>query len=298
MSIPPPPQKPDDHHLMGITYALGTACFLATMNLFAKLLGPEHGPIDITVWRNLIALVMLAGFLILVKRRFDFYKTGRLKAHIIRATIGTVGMVFSIWTYLLLPLAEATALIFTAPLFVVLLSWPLLREKVGIWRIIAVLIGFSGVFVMAGPSGDISTKGLIVGLIAGLGNGAVAICLRWLGQTENTETTVFYFLFIGLIVTVPFMPWVGAMPAFDSSALLFGLGFFGLLSLLTKTYSFRLGAAALISMISFTQIVWAVLFDYLFWDKMPSLPVILGASIIIASNVLIVWREQARKNAP
>lgn len=264
---------------------------LSSMNMFAKLLGDTLGPIEITFARNFIAIALLLMGLSVI-RKLSLIRTKRPWAQLIRACVGTIGMVFSMWSVIVLPLTTATALLFTAPLFVVLLSYPLLKEKVGPFRLIAALIGFSGVVIIAQPETNIPPFSLFIGLIAGFLNGLVAICLRWLGNTESTATTNFYFLFYGLIGTacaLPFLP--SEPPSQESWPYILGLGVVGLLSLLLKTQGFRLGPAALISPISYTMMVWALIYDYFIWNNVPSFLVLAGASVIIISNLFILWRE-------
>ena len=283
-----------DHPVKGICFALSAAAMLASMNMFAKLLGTIHDPVEITFYRNLVALVLLLiGLLSL--RKIKLIKTKRPVAQFIRSFVGTVGMLFSMWAVVLLPLTTATALLFTAPLFVTLLSYPILKEHVGLLRFCAVLVGFSGVLLIARPESDISLFSLCVGLTAGFFNGMVAICLRWLGNTENTATTNFYFLFYGFIGTGLAMPFMGQLPTPETFPWVMGLGIVGLLSLLLKTQGFRLGPAALISPVSYTMMVWAIIYDYFIWDTIPPLPVMMGATIIIASNLFIIWRGKQEK---
>ncbi len=270
---------------------------LATMNMFGKLLGTVHNPVEITFYRNLVAIIiLLIGLLIIGK--LSLLKTNRPKAQFIRALVGTIGILFSMWAVTILPLTTATALLFTAPLFVVLLSYPFLKEPVGLIRLSAALVGFLGVLLIAQPENDVTLPQILIGLIAGFLNGGTAICLRWLGNTESTATTNFYFLFYGVIGTALAMPFMGSVPTIETSPWILGIGIAGLLSLLLKTQGFRLGPASLISPISYTLMIWALLFDYFIWHTTPSLPVITGAVIIISSNVFILWREQRAKNEP
>lgn len=284
-----------DSPIKGVLFALAAAAMLSSMNMFGKLLGTLHNPIEITFYRNVIALILLLGGLFFIKKLF-LVKTKRPFAHFIRSFIGTVGMLFSMWTVIIMPLTTATAFLFTAPLFVTLLSYPLLKERVGIFRFCAVLIGFSGVLLIARPENDISIFALSVGLIAGFLNGLVAICLRWLGNTESTATTNFYFMFYGFIGTSLAMPFVATPPTMEASPWILGIGVVGLLSLLLKTQGFRLGPASLISPISYTMIIWALAFDFIIWDSTPQWQTIMGACIIILSNLFILWREH-QKNA-
>lgn len=282
--------------LLGICFAFTAAFMLSSMNVLAKIIGQYIGPIEITFYRNVVSIILLIAVLIYI-RKLSHLKTERIWAHVIRTTIGTTAMVLIMWSFILMPLTTATSLHFTAPLFVTLLSYPLLKEKVGVFRFIFVLIGFVGVVIIAQPENEISTLSLVVGLTAGFMNGLVAICLRWLGSTESTLTTNFYFLFFGLLGTSLFIPFIGEVPPSSITPLILAIGIVGLASLLLKTQGFRLAPAAIISPISYTMMVWAILFDYLIWKTVPSSTLIIGATIIIVSNLIIIWRENKIKKA-
>ncbi len=295
-------QKPADNIPLAMALAVLTALLIAAMNLFGKFLGESFDALEITFFRNISALIFLMIGLVLL-RKLRYTKTQRPYAQALRALCGTLGIFFGFWACTLMPLADASALIFTQPLWVVLLSYPLLKERVGPWRIAAVVIGFSGVLIMTGPGGGehMTPFNISIGLLAGFFSGVVAICLRWLGQSEPAQTTVFYFLFFGAILTFAPLPFMGSsIPTLSFSPailpLVAALGIFGVSSLLVKTYSYRLGDAALITPVSYTMIIWAGIFDYAFWDKIPSLTVLGGAALIIASNLFILWRENTKKN--
>jgi drug/metabolite transporter (DMT)-like permease len=263
------------------------------MNMLAKQMGEIYGLIDIVFYRNLVSLALLLLFLAGV-RKIYLLKTGRPFAQLLRAMIGTGGFMLVVWSMLLLPLSTATALGFTAPLFVGLLSYPLLKEKVSPARIAIIFAGFSGILLIARPENEISLFALIIGLSTGLINGMVSICLRWLGPTEHTATTNFYFLAFGLLLTSVMMPFIGTPPQSGTAWLILSIGIIGLVSLLLKTQGYRLGPAALISPFSYTMIIWAIIYDYIFWGTLPTPSILAGSGIIIASNLLLVWREQRK----
>ncbi len=295
------------HYIMaGVCFALLNAFMLSAMSLFAKWLASYMGPIEVTFYRNLFSLIFLFIFLIFISG-FDVWKTERPWAHLLRSSIGLVGITLGAWALSMMPLAETTLLLFTSPLFTVILSALFLKERVGFMRIGAVLLGFSGVVFIAYPFGGGFTEtlpllGIAVGLGWGLSSGAVDACLRWLGSTESSETTVFYFLIFGIGITALYSPHfeVAQHEFFHDTHLLFmviGLGITGVGSLLSKTQSYRLAEASLIAPIMYTMLLWSALFDYVFWDRVPGWNLWAGAAIIIAANIFIVHRERQIKQA-
>lgn len=292
--------KPKDHLLGAIAFASLNAAMMGGMSLSAKILSEYFDPIEVTFWRNSMSLILLLAFLFALKN-ITFYKTNRPYAHLFRSAIGTIGIALGMWTVSILSLAETTVLLFTSPLFTVLLSGPILGERVGLYRYGAVFVGFMGVAIVAGPVGGLPLLGLIAGLGWGFTSGAVDVILRWLGSTENSKTTVFYFLLFGTISCGLYWPFsntpiTGIDPqSISLVAIIIGfLGLTGGIGLLAKTQSYRLGEASLISPIMYTMLIWSVLFDYLFWQRIPSWNVFAGGGVIIAANLFILRREHLK----
>jgi drug/metabolite transporter (DMT)-like permease len=296
-SSPPPTSQTTDHLGKALSCALGAACFLSVMNVVSKILVEYMNPLEVVFWRNIVSLALLVMLVVLYKRT-DLFKTSRWKGHLLRSVIGTVGMALAVWMFKLLSLAEGVSVSFTAPLFVVLLSRPILKEHVGLPRITAAIVGFMGVLVIAQPwNSDTSLNflGVMVGLAFASMNASVMMCLRWLGDTENAITTVFYFLLIGLVGTALIMPFFATPIPQSDCWIVAVLGIVGLISLVLKTESYRWGKAALVAPLSYSLLLWAMLFDYLVWDVKPGWNVVLGAVIIIGSNAFIIYREHLLK---
>lgn len=295
-------QNTSTNYISAIGCSFLGAAMLATMSLFAKLLGQHFGPIEVTFFRNSIGLLFLLVFF-LASGHMAYIKTTRPWAHLGRGVLGTIGIALGIWAYIVLPLAVATVFFFTMPLYTVLLSYPLLGEKVGIRRLIAVLIGFCGVLVMALPElhTSIPLWGLVLGLAYPFIAALVDICLRWMGRTEHPYTTVFYFLLLGSLMTGLYWPFATA-PQLESISMeiiiiVISLGASGALFQFLKTKSLQLAPVYVTGPLTYTMILWAALFDYLIWDKIPTWNVLTGAAIIIASNLFILWREHHKNLA-
>jgi len=300
-------KKLKDNALLAIAFASLNAFMLGGMSLSAKWLGEYFGAIEVTFWRNLASIILLFIWFAII-RNSSFYKTNRPKAHIFRGIIGTVGIVLGMYTVSVLSLAETTVLLFTSPLFTLLLSIIFLKESVGIYRIGAILVGFIGVAITALPGIlDNINPFPILGLAAGLGwgfcSGSVDTVLRWMGKTEDAYTTTFYFMLFGTIACGLYWPFSATPIASiqpDSITTVAGviilLGITGTIALLAKTQSYRLGEASLVAPIMYTMMIWSLLFDYIFWQRIPTWNVVLGAMIIVASNLFIMYRENIKKS--
>ncbi len=282
--------------MFGLMFAVVNALMLSGMSLFSKLLSEYFGPAEVTFFRNIISVFVLL-LLLSSLRKLYLLKTERPYAHIIRSVIGTTGIVIGNWALSMMPLAETTILLFTSPLWVVLLSYPILKEPVGILRLAAVCIGFVGIIITINPSSDVQnlpTLGIALGLIWGFLSAAVSICLRWMGKTENPMATTFYFVAFGTIATGFHWPWAEIKEtsfSIDAFVIIMGLGLTGVTALVSKSQSYRMAKAAIISPVMYSMIIWSILFDYMFWEKEPTINALVGAAIIISSNLFILYRE-------
>jgi drug/metabolite transporter (DMT)-like permease len=166
-----------------------------------------------------------------------------------------------------------------------------LHEKVGPYRWAAVAIGFLGVVIMAGPTGNINAIGVGVALVAALMHATLQVILRYLGKFERPETVTFYFLVIGTLVTALPLPFVAVTPTMQEIPLLFGIGLSGAAAQWLLSTAFRYAPAAIVTVFNYSGIVWATFFGWLIWSDWPLPEVFAGAAVVIASNALVIWRE-------
>ena len=284
----PPRQRP--------IYALGlrlmAAVVLSTLFMLVKVTA-ESGvrfP-EILFWRQFPTIVLVLGWLA-ARGQLHRLQTRRLPAHARRAMLGLTGMVFTFGAPLLMPLAESTALGFTTPVFAVILSVLLLKERVGAVRWLAVALGFAGVVIIAQPGhAAISPFAASVGLGAGFMVALISIQVRDLGRTDEPLSIVFWFAAIStplLLVALPF--FYTPHSAWQWFLLLSG-GALGLLGQLLLTAALRYGQVASVVVMDYSSLVWATLYGWLLWGDLPSTATFLGAPVIIAAGAVIAWRE-------
>lgn len=276
---------------------LGIAGF-ATMAALIKL-ASNRGVhlVEIMFWRQLTSLPLLLGWLIAVGG-LSRLKTKRPITHGVRALYGIVGMVLNFGAVILLPLAEATVLNFTTPMWAVILSAMILHEKIGLWRWSAVALGFAGILLIAQPSGDhLPLFGALVGLGAAFMVALIAIQIRDLNRTEEPITIVFWFAAISSIVMFPLMFLYGQNHGTTEWLLLLGIGLSGTWGQLLVTAALRYGAVASVVVMDYSSLVWATLYGWLWWDVLPPAITWAGAPLIVAAGLIIAWREHKRKSA-
>jgi drug/metabolite transporter (DMT)-like permease len=265
------------------------------MNAFVKKAADYHAPVEAVFYRGVIAMALLLAYAAFKGRLKTLHKTNRITSHLGRAIAGNIGVALIFWAYALMPMADVTALLLTGPLIVTVLSALLLKEKVGPYRWSAVGAGFLGVMLIAQPSGELyAGYGVLVALAASFSGALVPIFLRDLGRTEDALTTVFYFLAFGILASGVYMIFAGQWPHPAAIVPLLGAGIAAGLQLILKTQAHRLAEVSLLSPFSYTSIVWATLIGWMFWNDLPTMSVVLGTTVVIASNLFILWRERVK----
>jgi drug/metabolite transporter (DMT)-like permease len=225
-------------------------------------------------------------------------KTRRLPAHMIRTTIGLASMSCMFSAVMLLPLAEATILQFTVPIFATILGAVILHEPTGWHRWGAVSAGFVGVVVVAQPgSGHIPLLGAVIGLTAALLSSVVSILLRHIRTTERATTTVFYFSLLSLVPLTPL--FILSVSPHDPGtwALLVLIGLTGGIGQIAMTSSLSLAPVAVVVPMDYSGLIWATLYGWVLFSALPTPMTWVGAPIIIASGLYIVWREHRLHSA-
>jgi drug/metabolite transporter (DMT)-like permease len=284
----PAEQRP----LAGIALRLLTALLLAVMFALVKLASTRGvNVVESLFYRQCGSAVAAASFVALGPG-FDSLKTKRVWAHVGRMALGVSAMGLNFLAFILLPLAEATTIGFSVPIFSVILAAIMLGEPTGKWRWGAVAVGFAGVLLIVQPgSGGVPLLGASVALVAALLTASVTIVIRKLGATERAATTVFWFAVSSLVPLGLLMPWFAGAHDLASWGIVAGMALAGGLAQLTLTGALRLAPVALIMPMDYTSLLWAVLLGSWLFAELPTPWTWVGAPIIIASGLVIVWRE-------
>ena len=290
-----PKEKPEhshhEHVVLGMAAAMGGFFMFTVMNVFAKLLSVNHSIIEIAFYRNLIASLPFLILVFVFGRREILVLRTKPAVVGIRAVLGTVSLVTTFTAFSLMPMADTTALLFTSSLFIPVLGVIFLKESVGLYRWAAVAIGFVGVIIIAHPSGEVNTLGIVLAICAALMHAVLQIILRYLGRYESPETISFYFFIIGTFITALALPFVAVRPTLAEVPLLLGVGLSGAAAQWLISTAFRNARAAIVTVFNYSSIVWATLIGWMIWSEWPLPTVIAGSAIVIASNILMIWRE-------
>jgi drug/metabolite transporter (DMT)-like permease len=271
---------------------MGTAVlFFSLLDATAKWLTLGYDPWQIIFLSRVVPLVVaLAVAYRETGNPFNFY-TRFPKVQILRAAL-TIPMIWCFFTGLkLMSLAEAITVAFTAPLFITILSRPLLGEQIGWRRWGAVMIGFAGILVALRPGvGEIGIGPILI-IISAFAYALSMVLLRRFASQEPTHNILFYsaigaFL-VGGFNTVPI--WI--MPDAIDWGLLLLVGVWGVLGSYAVIRAYRLGEASMLAPLEYTALIWSIMFDLWLFSLTPIPAVLLGAAIVIAANVYIAHRE-------
>lgn len=238
----------------------------------------------------LIALMIGPGLLSI--------RTRHIGMHASRTMVGMTGMLLNFGAVILLPLAEATTINFSVPIFATILSALFLGERPGLHRWTAVLIGFLGVIVIMLPGGAQEAMplfGLGVALAGAVVTSIVSLLLRQIGRTEAPTTTVFYFAALSLLPLGVAMLFFGRAHDSETWLILVLMGVAGGLAQLLMTAALRWGPVSLVLPMDYSSLLWSTLLGWLLWSAWPGPSTWVGAAIIAASSIYIAWRERVRQ---
>ena len=234
----------------------------------------------------------LVYFLIIPKNRIkNFYVTKRAGLHFLRCFFGLIALL-SIFTALRnLPLATVVSISFAAPIFTTIFSIFFLSEKVGLYRWIAIFIGFFGVIIIAEPGLDDLNIFYVYPIIFCLGMAYVAITIRQLSKTEPVWLISLYFSIAITIASLTTIPNGWILPSLGDLIVLSCLGIFGGVANLWLSQSYKFSEVSLVTPLKYLTLVFAIIFGFFIWDEVPTFKTLIGAALVILSSIIIFRRE-------
>ena len=265
---------------LAILCAFLAALGFAIMYALIKGVGLEFGIVQLVFFRSLVALLIFSPMLL---QNRHLLKTNRLKGHLLRSIFGLASMFCLFISAPHIPFTDLTLIIFTMPLFVTILSYPLLKEKVARNQYLIVIAGFIGIFIATEPETNNFTIYYFIAVAGSALYGLAVITIRQLGETEAPGTTFFFFTIICTILSGCTLPFDWISPNSMDWAYLFGIGVFGGLAQFAMIKAYKLAPANLIAPVEYTQFLWAIVFGLLIWGEVPSVKTYIGALIIIGA---------------
>ncbi len=266
-----------------------SVCTFSVMDILVKW-SQDYPTGEVLFFRGFFGLIP-TYFLIPRDKLLSFYKTERKLEHFLRCFAGMIALVAIVIALRELPLAVVVSLSYAAPLFITVLSIFLLSEKVGIFRWLAVLIGFLGVIIIAEPGFKGMNYLYFLPLIFCIGMAFVTITIRKLSTTEPIWLiSIFFTITISIagLTTIP-MGWI--MPDFHDFILLTLIGITGGSANLFLTQSYKLSEVSLVAPLKYLALIFAIIFGYLIWNEVPTVKTLIGSFLVILASLIIFRRE-------
>lgn len=313
--VKPPEATLPPRPLVGILFKIASAfafsCMGAAVKIVGSMPGPQNGfPVGQVVFcRSFFALIPVFVWMAMVGKLPTAFATTNRAGHIKRGLVGSMGMFCGFAGLTTLPLPDATAISFAAPLFSVVLAALLLGEVVRLYRWTAVLIGFCGVIVMLWPhlsadaisisGNDAKARGAFFSLAGAICAAFAMIEVRRLTSTESTAAIVTYFSLMtttfGMISVLggAFNPkWAWALPDGKQALFLVLTGIMGGFGQIFLTESYRRAPASVVAPFDYTGMIFALLWGYFIFADLPDRLVLIGAAIVSGAGIYVILRER------
>jgi len=276
----------------GILFALAAFALFSTHDVFIKFLGGSYAPFQIVFFSTLLSFPLTT--LMLMR---DPVQANLLPIHpwwtVLRTACAVIATICAFYAFSTLPLTQTYAIIFSMPLLITLLSIPILGERVGWRRGIAVLVGLSGVIVVLRPGAIPLETGHYAAMAAAFFSSVASTIVRKIGREERSVVLILYPLLANfLLMAILMPPYYTPMPIehLGMLALISVLGFAAGLLLIA---AYRHAEAAIVAPMQYSQIIWATLFGTFVFNESVDALTFLGAGIIIASGMYLVFRGNA-----
>jgi drug/metabolite transporter (DMT)-like permease len=277
---------------------VGATAAFSLLNAAAKYLGPEAPMIQL-LW------AWTAGHLAFVVLAFGprlgrhLFRTRQPGPQLSRSLLLLASTGFNFAALRFIGLATAATINFTAPFMVALLAAPMLGERVGRLRWAAIAVGFLGVVVVAQPGADAAQPAALFALGTAACYAGYQVLTRRVAATDPPETTVGYSALVGTLATTVLMPFVWVTPrSWSVAALMLSMGLTGGLGHYLVARAYLWAPASVVSPFNYVQLLGAATTGYLIFDEVPGRALWAGATLIVASGLLIAWTERRPATSP
>jgi drug/metabolite transporter (DMT)-like permease len=283
--------------LVGIGLMCAALICFSCLDATAKWLNRSFDPL-LTVWWRYAASVVLVSFLINPWSKPGVIRTNRFWLQVTRSMLLFLSTVANFIALQYLQLAETISIIFSTPLMVALIAGPLLGEWVGPRRLVAIGVGFIGVLIITRPGMGMHPA-ILLSVAGSVAYALYAITTRILAAHDSSQTTMVYSGLAGFALMTPLLPWLWATPSSPTAWILFlSLGFYGAFGHWLLILAHARAPAAILSPFIYSQIVWMLALGYIVFGDWPDAWTLIGAGVVIASGLYLLYRERVRHVEP
>lgn len=268
---------------------------LVIMATLVKQLGHRISSFEIFFFRSAIGFLLILPFF--WRDPLEPFRTRRPLMHLLRGSTGAVGNFCFFWTITHMVLADAMALQFSRPLFMIPLAILFLAEKPGWRRVLVSIVGFAGILLYAKPSSSGLDPNVMVGALGALAGGLVVIWIKRLSTTEPTRVIMFYYAIWNAVIALPPALWFWVTPTWSELVMLAGVAFLGIAGQTLITHGFTLGEASALVPLDYFRIVYSALIGYLVFNELPDGWSFLGMGVIVSASLYLVLTDDKRRKA-
>jgi drug/metabolite transporter (DMT)-like permease len=293
--IPEPPTR-QERIPQAIFYMIAAGAAFAISSAFSKWLVATYPVGEVLFARNAVSLTLFSAFL-LPTTGLAVLRTRRLGSHVMRSTSQFFSQSLILIAFSMMPLASATAINFSSPLFATLASLAFLKERVGPARWVALAVGFLGVLIVTNPGAETFQVGALYALGNAVLFGTVTAGVRGMTSTESTETLTLYQLLLLTTFYAATLPFAFTAPAWLDMGLMAANGVVNLVGQYWWTRSLHLAPTSAVVPFQYLSLIWAMILGFALWGDMPTVGLIVGSAVVVGSGLFLLWYESRRQTS-
>ena len=278
--------------LRGVVYMCVACALFPIMNGIVKLLAISYDAQQI-VWFRIVSHLVLVAVVFMPRMGLGLLRTRRIGTQFVSSVMMLMSTLLFFSAVKYVPVAEAISVTFVAPLAVVLLAWPLLGERITLFRMVAVVVGFSGVLIVIRPGSAVFQWASVLLLGSAICYAVYQILIRRLAGIDQPATSIFYSVLLGAILMSLWLPFVWKPPTtWIDWALLCSLGVFGALGHYCVAKAMTYAPANFVAPFNYTQMIGSVIVGYLMFAEVPDFYTWLGTAVIVGAGLMVGWRDR------
>jgi drug/metabolite transporter (DMT)-like permease len=291
--IPKPPAR-QERIPLAILYMVAAGAIFSFSSAASKWLVATYPPGEVLFSRVFVSLLVFSVYA-LPTGGLAVLATRRPGAHMLRSMSQFTSQTLLLIAFSMMPLASATAINFSAPLFATLASMFFLKEAVGRARWAALVIGFVGVLIVTAPG----SEAFQIGALYALGNsilfGTVTVGVRGMTRTESAVTlTIYQLIWLSIFYGLT-LPFFFVTPTWSDMPLIVGNGVCNMLGQYWWTRSIHLAPTSAVVPFQYLSLIWAIIFGFALWGDVPTIGLVIGSAIVIGSGLFLLWHETRPK---
>ncbi len=291
--IPKPPAR-QERIPQAILDMVAAGAIFSFSSAASKWLVATYPVGEVLFSRVFVSLIFFSAFA-LPTRGLAVLHTRRPTAHVLRSMSQFTSQTLLLIAFSMMPLASATAINFSAPLFATLASLVFLKEPVGAARWVALVVGFLGVLIVTSPGSETFQIGALFALGNALLFGTVTAGVRGMSTTESAKTLTMYQLILLSVFYGMTLPFAFVAPNWSDMPLILANGATNMLGQYWWTRAIHLAPTSAVVPFQYLSLIWAMGFGFALWGDVPTIGLIIGSVIVVGSGLFLLWHESRPK---